>query len=656
MVCHYEEGIFQCPFYLIETNNMVKTPSISKADMLGRLNERIGDRLTVVDIPNYQNTRSKVHVHCAVHGNCWSFGSPWLPRVANILYNKDSIQLCPKCAKNYQPTPDELLAELQALVVPPLSVVAVVDACRGAHNNCHIRCDVHGNCWQWDRPWEPTVNQIKSRNVRCLKCSGKYRLSVQELKDMLSTRLAPMLRLIDINSDRRCVFECTEHGRSDEWGSPWYPRVADVRYKEQIRCIKCIGLYERTETEWIEYLNGKAPPGKRVVAICDFKKAHSRCVTECDEHGRSDQWNNPMTHSFQELLSPNAEFCAKCSGSYSMTKTEAMGKAVKVLPAHLTLLDILDHSESGTRARCVVECQFHGLGSKMSPAWYPAYNKLAELSGCPICRMATWLLAPLVQASQEEQSQTALLYFIEFIHVEERFFKIGVCSVKGLKQRYRPTQLKRDGLLFARSQSVKLPKLQAMQAELWALIAFASDRVDKKAVLTHVKGGSECFAVDITKRVALADIAKLGLMAAPQLNKAFGQDSYGPYRARSKMKRKLARPKDGYWNQKVPEDWGPNEWQVAYEEHGSTLKALAEALGVDRKTVANYRDKFELDWSKPTKEQMHLDTVKAMATRGYAACDIAKAIGVSVSSVQKWTKKYHIILRSTTLVQKQNKH
>ena len=96
---------------------------------------------------------------------------------------------------------------------------------------------------------------------------------------------------------------CKEHGFGNEWENPWTPTLKQL--KEMKQCPKCSGRYNPTKKEALSIFKNEFKGKNSKLKIVDIKtmaKNSSQVIVQCKEHGRSDEWANPWTPKFSQLM------------------------------------------------------------------------------------------------------------------------------------------------------------------------------------------------------------------------------------------------------------------------------------------------------------------------------------------------------------------
>ena len=95
-----------------------------------------------------------------------------------------------------------------------------------------------------------------------------------------------------------------------------------------------------------------------------------------------------------------------------------------------------------------------------------------------------------------------ILYWVKFQWTDVDLWKIGLCNMRGISDRYPNTRLVKDGLTLATVDTIVLAEDLAIAVEEYVLTTFPY-RVDARSVMKACKGGTECFAKDVLKQFDL---------------------------------------------------------------------------------------------------------------------------------------------------------
>jgi hypothetical protein len=336
-------------------------------------------------------------VVCDKHGPCWEFDNPFCP--IYDLYLKKKFG-CPKCSGKYRRTEEEFNKYVQGMMHPTLTLVAA-GVFNGLKTKARVKCEKHGNCWEFGNPSEPTYKTLQLGKP-CLKCQGHYNQTKAEAKVLIHQALAaqaPKLSLVDIedykNQNSRCLVTCEEHGDLWLWGVGTKPTM-QLLLREP-KCLKCNGTYIGTKEEKIFEINALLAkcilPHLKVIDIQGDMGDRAPCVIECPKHGRSDKWQNKTLPSVGNLkrtyLRDSSNGCPKCGGNYRFSvaeyETEIRAHLAEVNPK-LTLVAIADFK--GNSSLCLLHCQEHGLLSEFETKSLPIISKVLSYQaddGCSKC-------------------------------------------------------------------------------------------------------------------------------------------------------------------------------------------------------------------------------------------------------------------------------
>ena len=177
-------------------------------------------------------------------------------------------------------------------------VISIVDF-NGSKSRVSVKCGVHGNSAEWKNPWIPEISRLRKAKS-CLKCSGKYKPTKEELIEDLNDNIFSdgSHTVLDIpdyeNRYSRCKIECKKHGLGDSWGNPWNPTSKDL--KSGYGCPKCYNNYSPTKEEITNQINNIfQDTSLTLIDIPDYKNRDSRCNINCNIHGNGWEWENKWT-------------------------------------------------------------------------------------------------------------------------------------------------------------------------------------------------------------------------------------------------------------------------------------------------------------------------------------------------------------------------
>lgn len=185
----------------------------------------------------FKGNNTLVYLKCKKHGECFLWDKPWIPKVVSLLTGTR----CPKCAGNYRSTEQEKINYVNDLLKnKPFEILKIVDF-KNEHSKCIMKCSLHGISSEWDSPWLPSINGLKS-NIGCPKCAGNYRFTEKEnsllIKDILASKNIEFLGFKKYVYDNSlCLLKCKIHGKGELWNPPWTPKLNKIKSGQG--CPKC---------------------------------------------------------------------------------------------------------------------------------------------------------------------------------------------------------------------------------------------------------------------------------------------------------------------------------------------------------------------------------------------------------------------------------
>lgn len=179
-----------------------------------------------------------------------------------------------------------------------------------------------------------------------------------------------------VKSLTRVILECPEHGRGDQFGTPWVPIVNSVI--NGAGCPKCAGKYRYTLEEYIEAVESRGYQFSSLVG--EFKGIQSKVVLSCPVHGTGSDFETPWIPSFNNLISHN-KGCPKCSRVYKRSLSEWIDVVNSTKYSYIGLAEEF----VGKRSRIIVSCPIHGVCKDFDTPWIPRFEDLLRGNGCPKC-------------------------------------------------------------------------------------------------------------------------------------------------------------------------------------------------------------------------------------------------------------------------------
>jgi Zn ribbon nucleic-acid-binding protein len=205
--------------------------------------------------------------------------------------------------------------------------------------------------------------------------------STDMVENNLLDAIAGRYELIDflsrpVKSVTRVILECPEHGRGDQFGTPWVPVVNSVIHGAG--CPKCAGKYRYTLEEYIEAVESRGY--KFLSLVGEFNGIQSKVNLSCPVHGAGSDFDTPWIPSLNNLIA-HGKGCPKCSKVYKRTLSEWIDV---VNATKYTYLDLADEFV-GKRSRIIVSCPVHGACKDFETPWIPRFEDLLRGNGCPKC-------------------------------------------------------------------------------------------------------------------------------------------------------------------------------------------------------------------------------------------------------------------------------
>lgn len=175
-----------------------------------------------------------------------------------------------------------------------------------AKTKLKIICKEHGNGWEWENPWMPTIAYLK-RLGGCPKCAGNYRYSAEERVEQLKQLKGIMFdSFVDDykGNTTRVKMYCPTHQYS------WVSSIANLLKGNG--CAKCSGVYKYTESERVEQINNL--PNVQFISFPNgYKSGKSKALVRCLKDGY--EWEVSVSG-----LINKGRGCHRCSGSIKITE------------------------------------------------------------------------------------------------------------------------------------------------------------------------------------------------------------------------------------------------------------------------------------------------------------------------------------------------
>jgi exonuclease VII small subunit len=264
-----------------------------------------------------------VRLSCLTHGDCSEWKNPWKPtHLALQTYLKSNKgRGCPKCAGRYIPAEQEVLDDLD-VICKERNVV--FHGFAGEFKNrtetkMKVSCDVHGNGWDWNTPWLPTIRGFIKSGRGCYRCSMKK--SVRSQEDRIAEANAMLaedkVTIIGVQEDFKGAFTklsavCSLHGNGWEWDTPWKPTFDSINSKKG--CPKCRGTY----AEPLEVLVSKAEVAAEKAGFTlngfntKFIGVRTKCNVSCKIHGPGNEMTPKWFPELRAIIGGTSS-CRTCN-------------------------------------------------------------------------------------------------------------------------------------------------------------------------------------------------------------------------------------------------------------------------------------------------------------------------------------------------------
>ena len=198
---------------------------------------------------------------------------------------------------------------------------------------------------------------------------------IKEINKLIKSQNIKIIGLIN-NDINQCIVECSIHGKSSEWATPWHPAINNLK-----SCSKCSKKYRKNEKEIVTELN----QNKNYIFngfINGYKSQNSLCDVTCPIHGRGSEWGNPWTPSVKSFLSNKG--CPKCNNNYSPSEQEMLDEFQTLEFKSFTINGFIDNYKN-KYSKLDVTCKIHGRGSEWGNPWTPTIGNIRDSKGCPKC-------------------------------------------------------------------------------------------------------------------------------------------------------------------------------------------------------------------------------------------------------------------------------
>ena len=393
----------------------------------------------------YQLDKSICHVTCEEHGPGDLFGAPWRPRLNHLRRSKDleanNIGGCPKCSGNYRYTEFECVEQLESILSGKgLKLIGFMSGKVNRDTRCNVRCDVHGDGWEWDNPWEPAIGKLLI-GKGCPKCSGKYKAPAEEnIKDVNLFLAERNLHLVVkdvlgkyIGKTSKVKVECKKHGKGWLYGKPWTPTFESLFMGSG--CPKCSQVYNPTEAEVLQSANKllNSTSLKLVGFKGAYKGAYSRCILHCEFHGNLSNYDDYVFPKLDHITN-TLQTCHKCAKErHTLISTlrhpQHFERSRKLYYVEFT------HRNTGKVLAYKVGLTFSGINQRFYRSRME--NKKLYISRCQILEVPN-IIACISEVLALAFYANKAIYF-EKLHnwgATECFSEdvLGICSQQGLQE------------------------------------------------------------------------------------------------------------------------------------------------------------------------------------------------------------------------------
>jgi hypothetical protein len=339
---------------------------------------RLGDRNS-----DYQGNQTRYGIICDVHGNSLQWGRPY-DIVANSLANPKTKNKCTKCAGKYQKSNAEKIHFVNKHVNSfGVQVLGWVDESKTQQNDrCLIRCEVHGNGWEWGTPWLPSYGNIPQLKG-CPKCNGSYKPGASEYLQMAQEQIDnlkkgnfPRVVITGYHGGFNNVLsyiaaECPSHGNVlTSKGSQ--PSLRNI-LKSGLKCYQC----ERSKTK-------KTAPPRKIESPPPaennlFSGIEMVRWDDAQHVGPTSLSSLPRTED-EEIKAQNRLMVNRNRAFEAITKANALIQkntpSLKIIAVQASL------PKSG---ECQIRCEVHGDGHTWETPWTPSISQLKHGHQCPKC-------------------------------------------------------------------------------------------------------------------------------------------------------------------------------------------------------------------------------------------------------------------------------
>jgi hypothetical protein len=220
-----------------------KSYRLKEEEAIILIKEKLPSTLSFIKfIGNYKNTETtKCILECQEHGLSSDWNNPWTPNVKTILKKQDNFK-CTKCKNFYIKSEEELTKKLNKEIKGSFKILGFFNKYKNNRSKCKIKCEIHGNGWEWENPWTPNPFSLK-QGYGCPKCSKSYRKTQKEIEEEIKQKIngkyvfKGFLNNEYKSLQTKCLLVCPKHGVGWKINTPWIPTVK--RILEGRECSKC---------------------------------------------------------------------------------------------------------------------------------------------------------------------------------------------------------------------------------------------------------------------------------------------------------------------------------------------------------------------------------------------------------------------------------
>ncbi len=427
----------------------------------------------------WKGSQTRTVLECKTHGRGDEFGMPWTPVFSSVTQGVG----CPKCSGKYKYTEQETISAINST---GYNFHCFIDGFSGVQSKVIVECPIHGIGSNFDNPWTTTVANLKL-GKGCPKCSNVYQRSLSEWENIILSRGYKFLGISGNfkGKNTRALVECPQHGRGDDFSSPWIPRFEDI--EKGNGCPKCGEVYRFSKDEYIQKINDTGY--KFIEFVGDWKVIHTLINVECSIHGEGKYFGTPWLPTINNLL--RGGDCPKCMKRYVYNPDEIIEKINR--DTKYTFIKYYD-DYNGVKGRVVLSCPEHGVGDSLNPPWLPTPDSIFRGSGCPICGEISAVI------ENKDPNTPSLIYYINFRHENTDFYKVGI-TTRSIEERFR--RIEANEISIINISKISAPLIAAISIEQAILNEFHLYKKHMGSVLKEVGGGSECFTIDVLGKYGL---------------------------------------------------------------------------------------------------------------------------------------------------------